>query len=356
MSTPTNPESTETVKEEAVTTLPSLSLQEYAVRMVSPRLIRMASHAEGVREGETIEPIHQMRVWSRRTRAALDIFAPCFAPKPFMALAQEVKQVTRALGTARDLDVMILRLRKLAETLPESQRAGVYLAVGHLVRAREEAQPAVTKTMQRFLTFDLTSRWKSLAVLPPPSKVRPSSLLHPDRSLLQNASHAIRERMQAFLAYEACLEQPDMVHELHAMRIAGKRLRYTIEIFKEAFEGQSEGGYVKEFHQHIRTIQDILGEIHDADVIVPTLTEQLSRIIGEGFGKDAQGEDLVGVHRIDYNVVEGLFVLCRRIATERDAHFTALQQVWGEVRTSGILERLDERLHAIEEIGEPATS
>ncbi len=351
MAAPANPEPQNLVQEESTTQMASLALKDYAIRTLAPRLIRMSSHVEGVQQGETVEPIHQMRVWSRRSRAALDIFGICFAPKPYLALTNEVKQVTRALGTARDLDVMLQKLRDLAETLPEEQRAGVYLAAGHLVRQREEAQPAVARAMQHFQNYDLVARWKSLIVLPSPRPKKTTTLLNQDRSLLQNASHAIRDRVQSFIAYEPCLSQPEQVIELHEMRIAGKRLRYTLEVFKEAFDGQAEESFVKELHQYVRKMQDILGEIHDADVIVPTLMEQLSRILSPGFGKEHTGELVVGVHRIDYNVIEGLFVLCRRIAETRDAEFKALQEVWQEVRSSGIIERLDERLHAIEEMG-----
>ncbi len=130
-------------------------LEAFAVEAIAPRLKRMLSHVDGVLEGQNIEPVHQMRVWSRRTRAALDIFAPCFSNKHFETLAREVKQVTRALGEARDLDVMIERVEALAADLPEEQRGALEQYATELKGRRQYAQTAVKKALARLDDHDL---------------------------------------------------------------------------------------------------------------------------------------------------------------------------------------------------------
>src|SRR5687767_1969196 len=94
------------------------ALCEYAVELLTMRLDKMLAQAEGVRESKEIEPIHQMRVWSRRSRAALEVFRPCFDGKEYATIVAEVKKVTRTLGAARDLDVMIDTLTRREEDLP----------------------------------------------------------------------------------------------------------------------------------------------------------------------------------------------------------------------------------------------
>ena len=128
----------------------------YAGTILTSRVTRMLSHMEGVRHGADIEPVHQMRVWSRRTRAALDIFADCFPGKEYRELQREVKTVTSALGVVRDLDVMIATLDKRAAALPDDQRAGVAAFVALLRERRSHRQKDVEQAMAHLEHIDLS--------------------------------------------------------------------------------------------------------------------------------------------------------------------------------------------------------
>lgn len=92
---------------------PQPTFREYGFQAVGERLAVMLSHADGVRQAEDIEALHDMRVASRRLRAALSLFCDAFPTRPFRRFDAEVKAITDALGEARDLDVMIETLEKL---------------------------------------------------------------------------------------------------------------------------------------------------------------------------------------------------------------------------------------------------
>ncbi len=84
----------------------------------------------------------------------------------------------------------------------------------------------------------------------------------------QKAFSSINENLETFLSYEKYISNPENVKELHAMRIAGKKLRYTIEIFAPI--------YNQALLPHIelmKDIQDQLGEIHDDDVWISWLPQ-----------------------------------------------------------------------------------
>lgn len=118
----------------------------YGVGVLASRLDKLLAHTEGAKSGQDTMAIHQMRVCSRRSRAALDVFGMCFTGKTARAFAEmeaEVKNVTGALGAARDLDVMLETLGKLAESLPAEQRGGVESFAAHLHATRDERQKAV---------------------------------------------------------------------------------------------------------------------------------------------------------------------------------------------------------------------
>ncbi len=138
------------------------SLHDYAARVIAQRLHRMLSHTEGVRASEETEPVHQMRVWSRRTRAALEIFEGLFDDHDFARLEDEVKRVTGALGAARDLDVMIETLRERDASLPEEQRGGLESFIARQGRKREGIQKAVSKAMARLDKQELAQRFERL--------------------------------------------------------------------------------------------------------------------------------------------------------------------------------------------------
>ncbi len=321
-------------------------LRDYAARTLTSRLERMLSHTDNVLL-EDMEALKQMRVWSRRSRAALDIFGVCFAGKPFLALALEVKGVTRALGTARDLDVMIKRLEETQSELPEEQRSGVQFGIDGLKRQREAAQPAVIETIEHLKRYDLLNRWKALQVLP--AKALPKSqksakkpshpLLHTHASLLKNAARAVQTRLEELLSHEECLSDPKRVLEHHEMRIAAKRLRYTLEIFKEAFEEHAFAPAHAVLLQHVRDLQEFLGDIHDADVLIPQLIIPLKHLLQEGYD-DAESIELqVGVERVDFNGLAGLIAACQSARALREQRFADLQARWKTLRDSQIFEQ-----------------
>lgn len=132
----------------------------YAGQMLTVRLTRMLSHLDGVRAGIDGEPVHQMRVWARRTRAALDMFAACadqHSSKRLEAINTEVKLVGDALGNARDMDVMAEHLTKASLDLPVTQRAGVESLVAEIKAQRKICQQDVEVAIDRLSQKDLSA-------------------------------------------------------------------------------------------------------------------------------------------------------------------------------------------------------
>jgi CHAD domain-containing protein len=98
-----------------------------AARIVRVRADELFAQAEGVLDTADIERVHDMRVASRRLRAVLEVFAPCFPRGPYRGVLRDVKHVADALGERRDPDVHLAAMEKLAEKLPPELKAGVEL-------------------------------------------------------------------------------------------------------------------------------------------------------------------------------------------------------------------------------------
>ena len=84
-----------------------------------------------------------MRVASRRLRAALEIFEPCFPHRLHRSVLDDVKRLADALGERRDRDVAIAVLEDCSERMPAADRAGIGSLVGEQRRGQLEANEAL---------------------------------------------------------------------------------------------------------------------------------------------------------------------------------------------------------------------
>jgi CHAD domain-containing protein len=103
----------------------SMPFAEAAAATVAVRAEEMFELSENVLDVSDIERVHDMRVASRRLRAVLEIYAPCFPGAEFKPLLREVKDLADALGERRDPDVLLDRLATLEAALPKANTPGI---------------------------------------------------------------------------------------------------------------------------------------------------------------------------------------------------------------------------------------
>jgi CHAD domain-containing protein len=116
-----------------------------AERVVAVRAAEVFAHSEGVLDMEDIEALHDMRVATRRLRAALEVFAPVFPEKRHRKALKRVKRLADALGERRDRDVAIAFLTEFAGEAPEADHSAIEALIERLRReqrqANEELEP-----------------------------------------------------------------------------------------------------------------------------------------------------------------------------------------------------------------------
>jgi CHAD domain-containing protein len=225
---------------------------------------------EGVRLGQDIEYIHRMRVASRRLRSALPIFAGCFSVRKISTWTKEVKQITRALGIARDTDVQIDLVKQILASLPAANmQNGVRRLLLRLSQQRVKLQSKVLLAVDEMtgsgILADMTSQFNEALARFPES-------LPNTGSLYQLGFDSLNLHMGEFLAYEQYIYSPERITELHAMRIASKRLRYEMEIFAPLYPEE-----LKSYLQAVRKAQETLGNVHDCDVWAVTLPQFMEK-------------------------------------------------------------------------------
>lgn len=142
---------------------PDSSFREAAASAVEVRTEELFSFARGVLDRGDIERVHDMRVASRRLRAVLEIFAPCFPGKELRKTLREVKALADDLGERRDPDVAIALLERVARGMTAGDRPGIEGLIEELSGRQEHGNELVARRLERIEQIDLRARLLALA-------------------------------------------------------------------------------------------------------------------------------------------------------------------------------------------------
>lgn len=140
-----------------------LPLREAAALAVGTRADEVWEHEHRVMDTGDIEGVHDMRVATRRLRAAMEIFRPCFPKKRHRKALREVKDLADRLGARRDPDVMIERLRAIGAGLTREDRPGIDSLCEELRTDQEEANRRLSDELAKVRDERLPERLRLLA-------------------------------------------------------------------------------------------------------------------------------------------------------------------------------------------------
>ncbi|MFA6363366.1 CHAD domain-containing protein [Methanoregula sp.] len=234
-----------------------------------PLIEVISTECAGVRANDDIEHIHRMRVASRRLRAALPLFSSCFSEKDFRHWIHEIKKITRALGEARDTDVQVAFLKKYlkaqAVPVPAHSDDPIAALLSQLQKRRGILQQEVVSVLDELEKTQVLSGMR--AACPAPAATGRGRKRERHFGTLPVAADRIGTRLAGLDRFEPFVHNPDAVFEHHALRIAAKKLRYTLEIYAPLYRR----GFEKPIAR-VKRLQDLLGDIHDCDVWIEQMT------------------------------------------------------------------------------------
>ncbi len=235
---------------------PDVPLAEAARRVLDVRLrIVQACLPRATYEPDRdLEHVHQLRVGTRRADAALRIFRECLPGKVYKPARQRLRGVRRAAGEARDWDVFLLALRAREKGLTEADRPGIDFLIGYALGQRVAAQAhleaADREHGQGLDTFVL----ETLEAVRTPNE-------GPSTIPLVGLARPLVSRLLDDLERAASGDLRDYDH-LHQVRIAGKRLRYAMEVFGDCFGPD----FTRRLYPMIEEMQEVLGRANDSHV------------------------------------------------------------------------------------------
>ena len=244
----------------------------------------MRSREKGTRDGSDLEDLHNMRVATRRMRAAWRIFDDAFKPGKTKKLRSRLRTVSDRLGAVRDLDVLIDGAESYRLGLDKEAQPGLEPLLALWRRQRNAARDLLIAELDSGHYSSFIDDMKEFldAGANEAATVASPTLPHRVRDRVPSQIWAAYESVRAF---ELVLPWAD-VETLHQLRIATKWLRYDLEFFGETLGPDSE-----RLLDRVVALQDFLGCLHDADVaaklsrdILVARSGELSRAEAEAIG------------------------------------------------------------------------
>ena len=142
---------------------PDTRFGDAAAAAIEVRAAEVFAHSAGVLDTGDIERVHDMRVSTRRLRAALEMFAVCFPRQEHKKLLREVKDLADTLGRRRDPDVALLALAEAAAELTRADRSGIRSLSAELRAEQESANAALEQALAAVRESKLEERLAALA-------------------------------------------------------------------------------------------------------------------------------------------------------------------------------------------------
>jgi triphosphatase len=207
------------------------------------------------------EGVHQMRVGVRRLRAALWVFSDMLRGKQTESIKGDLKWLADKLGPVRDLDVFIAtRVKHLEAADPPIAGLGDLEAELEYKRAvaAEAAKAAIASARYRLLVLNTLEWIEDGAWL----KLRPALR---ERRMKPFAADLFDRRIAKAKKRAKEIGQLS-IHDRHKLRIAVKKLRYSIHFFESLFDGHASRKALAKYKDCFGSLQDNLGALNDIAV------------------------------------------------------------------------------------------
>ena len=249
---------------------PTMSVGEVAFAVLRRQYAKMRSHEPGTRIGEDPEALHDMRVATRRMRAAMKVFEGAL-PARARWFREELRWVAGALGDVRDLDVQIGRLEAWRDEVDEESLDSLGKILDIMKKRRAEARGRMLEALDSARYERLEASFGEMLRRGPGTErelARSNGHSPESEPITSAAPGLISARYRKWRKAARALDEPSAPENFHDLRKRGKRLRYALEFVSEVY-GKPTEGLIKP----LKALQDDLGDHQDAVVAAATLRE-----------------------------------------------------------------------------------
>jgi triphosphatase len=230
---------------------PGAGIGEVGLSVLREQFATMLAHEPGARIGDDPGELHQMRVATRRLRAALSLFAETL-PVEAERLAPELRWIGKVIGAVRDLDVQLARLDGSAawQANPAEDPRPLVRAV--LADERAKARRKMLRALDSLRYERFVRRFGRMLQSRSGSRTARAHAAAPE--LVGRRHAALREAIVA-------IQDDADADAYHRVRLAAKQFRYALEFLADVYPGET-----KRLVARATKVQDLLGGYQDAHV------------------------------------------------------------------------------------------
>jgi CHAD domain-containing protein len=224
-------------------------------RILAQLLEGVRVNIDGVLEDLDPEPLHDLRVATRRTRSAL---STCKSVLPDVVVAEFAlgfKWLGRMTGPCRDLDVHLIEMEVFQKRLEISDGSLDPLRqILEELRREEHLRVCESLVSERFRR--LIEKWDEVLRTGVIGEPEPRNARQPVIDLAGGKIHKAYRRLVQRISTLAD-DAPE--EAFHRLRIDAKKLRYLLEFFSGLYPEETVRSLVKD----LKRLQDILGGFND---------------------------------------------------------------------------------------------
>jgi CHAD domain-containing protein len=274
-------------------------------QIIASQLATLTKHHRDTLEAGGVEPIHKMRVTTRKLQATLDFLIMKPDDLGIRGMKKELRNWRRQLSRVRNYDVFLEMINKHASKKKPVQFQQYQLIANELQQRRGEIFLEVRRTLEGIdleefagrLGLHVESIGANSTVSPDgasgsgkPARLyltpeesgtegqesqhrtdRAESLMADVPKIAARAERRLQQRLREFEHLAAAVKPADDPNDIHQLRIAAKRLRYSMEVVSNLGYGNAQRAMA-----WLKRFQDRLGDLHDID----SFEEEIMDIIG----------------------------------------------------------------------------
>jgi triphosphatase len=239
---------------------PGMTIRAVALAVLRRHFATMLAKEPGTRLGDDIEELHDMRVASRRLRAAIALFEDVL-PETVLGLKDELAWIGRQLGAVRDLDVQLEQLESWIDAAAPEDRVPLEALRSVLEAQRSDARREMLEALESRRYDSFVRRFGRTLRARHAVRSGPASL-----PALAVVPDLIDARWAAVRKAAKHIDSSATAEDYHRLRIRCKRFRYALEFLTDVYAGRA-----RPVLKQLVVLQDILGLHQDAVVAIERL-------------------------------------------------------------------------------------
>ncbi|MCW4026403.1 MAG: CHAD domain-containing protein [Candidatus Bathyarchaeota archaeon] len=251
-------------------------------------LSTLLANEDGTRHDLDSEFLHDFRVATRRTRAALSQIRGVFPKEAVRHFSKEFAWLGQVTGPTRDLDVYLLQMDDYEKSLPEDIRPDLGHLKDFLVEHQRIEQRKLVRALNQNRFKKLVKEWEEFLSAPRPES---AAMRNADTPIIETSSARIWKVFRRIIKTGTRIEESTPAEALHRLRIECKKLRYLLEFFRSLYSGEEMKSLIKS----LRGLQNNLGDFNDCQVQQEKLIEFARQMVDE---RNARPQTLMAMGRL----------------------------------------------------------